>query len=167
MIVNLFRRLQLFSWNAYIYQLRMHTQLLSCVRLFVIPWTVAHQAPLCMGFFRQKYWSGLPFPSPGDWTHISCIAGGFFASLFPSKILYEKYTSSLWECVFKLVISALMQTQTYLCLWESQHPRSTSYWRIILVTGFILFSCQGTTERNFSSNVTLINHPTYTRKQLL
>ena len=41
-------------------------QLLSRVRLSVIPWTVAHQAPLYMEFFRQEYWSGLPFPSPGD-----------------------------------------------------------------------------------------------------
>ena len=41
-------------------------QLLSCVRLFATPWTVARQAPLRMGFFRQEYWSGLPFPSPGD-----------------------------------------------------------------------------------------------------
>ena len=39
---------------------------LSCVRLFVTPWTVAHQAPLSMGFSRQEYWSGLPFPIPGD-----------------------------------------------------------------------------------------------------
>ena len=31
-----------------------------------IPWTVAHQAPLSMGFSRQEYWSGLPFPSPVD-----------------------------------------------------------------------------------------------------
>ena len=31
-----------------------------------IPWTIAHQAPLSMGFSRQEYWSGLPFPSPGD-----------------------------------------------------------------------------------------------------
>ena len=38
----------------------------SCVPLFVIPWTVAHQAPLSMGFSRQGRWSGLPFPSPGD-----------------------------------------------------------------------------------------------------
>ena len=35
------------------------------VLLFANPWTVAHQAPLSMGFFRQKYWSGLPFLSPG------------------------------------------------------------------------------------------------------
>ena len=39
---------------------------LCCVRLFVTPWTVAHQAPPSMGFSRQEYWSGLPFPSPGD-----------------------------------------------------------------------------------------------------
>ena len=35
----------------------------------VTPWTVAHQAPLSMGFPRQEYWSGLPFPSPGDLPH--------------------------------------------------------------------------------------------------
>ena len=39
---------------------------LSCVRLFVTPWAVAYQAPPSMGFSRQEYWSGLPFPSPGD-----------------------------------------------------------------------------------------------------
>ena len=39
---------------------------LSHVRLFVIPQTVVFQAPLSMGFSRQEYWSGLPFPSPGD-----------------------------------------------------------------------------------------------------
>ena len=33
---------------------------------FVTPWTVAHQTPLSMGFRRQEYWSGLPFPTPGD-----------------------------------------------------------------------------------------------------
>ena len=39
---------------------------LSRVWLFATPWTVAHQAPLSMKFSRQEYWSGLPFPSPGD-----------------------------------------------------------------------------------------------------
>ena len=33
---------------------------------FVTPWTVAYQAPPSMGFSKQEYWSGLPFPSPGD-----------------------------------------------------------------------------------------------------
>ena len=38
---------------------------LNHVQLFVTPWTVAHQAPLPMGFPRQEHWSGLLFPSPG------------------------------------------------------------------------------------------------------
>ena len=41
-------------------------KLLSSVQLFGTPWTVAYQAPPSMGFSRQEYWSGLPFPSPGD-----------------------------------------------------------------------------------------------------
>ena len=41
-------------------------KVLSHVQLFVTPWTVAHQAPLSMGFSRQEQWSGLSFPSPGD-----------------------------------------------------------------------------------------------------
>ena len=40
--------------------------LLSCIRLFATPWTGAHQSPLSMGFPKQEYWSGLPFPSPRD-----------------------------------------------------------------------------------------------------
>ena len=39
---------------------------LSPVQLFATPWTVAYQASPSMGFSRQEYWSGLPFPSPGD-----------------------------------------------------------------------------------------------------
>ena len=42
---------------------------LSRVRLFATPWTVAYQDPQSMGFSRQEYWSGLPFPSPGDLPH--------------------------------------------------------------------------------------------------
>ena len=38
----------------------------SCVQLFATPWTVAHQAPLSKKLPWQDYWSGLPFPSPGD-----------------------------------------------------------------------------------------------------
>ena len=44
----------------------MPLQSLCCVQLFVTLWTVAHQAPLSMRFLRQEYWSGLPFPPPGD-----------------------------------------------------------------------------------------------------
>ena len=53
------------------------------------PWTVAHLTPMSMGFSRQEYWSGLPFPSPGDLPDpgmepmspvASALAGGFFPS---------------------------------------------------------------------------------------
>ena len=44
----------------------MCVYVLSRVQLFATPWTVAHQAPLSMEFFKQEYYSGLTFPSPGD-----------------------------------------------------------------------------------------------------
>ena len=47
-------------------KVKVKVKSLSRVQLFSTPWTVAHQAPLSMGFSRQGYWSGLPFPSPGD-----------------------------------------------------------------------------------------------------
>ena len=45
--------------------LKVKVKSLSRVGFFATPWTIAHQAPLSMGFSRQEYWSGLPFPSPG------------------------------------------------------------------------------------------------------
>ena len=54
---------------------------LTYVQLFVTPWTVAHQAPLSMGFSRQEYWSGLPFFSSGDLPY----PGIKLTSLLPSE----------------------------------------------------------------------------------
>ena len=56
--------------------------MLSRSQPFVIPWTVPHQAPLCLGFPRQEYWSGLPFPTqrdlpnPGIEAASPAVAGG-------------------------------------------------------------------------------------------
>ena len=53
---------------------------------FAAPWTVAHQAPLSMGFPRQECWSGLPFPTPGDPPDSGiepvspALAAGFFTA---------------------------------------------------------------------------------------
>ena len=47
-------------------EVRSEVKSFSRVRLFATPWIVAYQAPPSMGFSRQEYWSGLPFPSPGD-----------------------------------------------------------------------------------------------------
>ena len=66
----------------------------SCVQLFVILWSVAHQVPLSIGFSRQEYWSGLPCPPPGDLPNPGikpmslaspALAVGFFTSMPPGK----------------------------------------------------------------------------------
>ena len=46
--------------------MKVKVKSLSRVQLLATPWTVAYQAPPSMGFSRQEYWSGVPFPSPGD-----------------------------------------------------------------------------------------------------
>ena len=58
--------LQEVNRRLYFFLVKVKVKSLSRVRLFATPWTVAYQAPPSMGFSRQEYWSGLPFPSPGD-----------------------------------------------------------------------------------------------------
>ena len=55
--------------DSFICKEMIMTYSLSCIPLFATPWTVAHQAPLSVGFSRQEYWSGLPCPSPGNLPH--------------------------------------------------------------------------------------------------
>ena len=51
---------------CYIHKVKVKVKSLSRVRLFANPWMVTYQAPRSTGFSRQEYWSGLPFPFPGD-----------------------------------------------------------------------------------------------------
>ena len=61
------------------------------IQLFATPWTVAHQAPLSMRLSRQEYWSGLPFPPPGDLPSPGieptspALTGEFFTTEPPGK----------------------------------------------------------------------------------
>ena len=83
--------------------------------IYVTPWTVAHQAPQCMGFSRQEYWSELPFPSPGDlpnpgMEHKSpALAGRFFtiwATMETHIYMYEikhKFIKHLSNKIIKLI----------------------------------------------------------------
>ena len=86
----------------------VHAQSLSCVPLFATPWTVAYQALLSMGYPRQEYWSGLPFPFPGDLPHpgikpaspeFPALAGGFFATEPPGKHLIH------WRCSIQYLLT--------------------------------------------------------------
>ena len=83
-----------------------------CVRLFTTPWTVAHQAPLSMGFSRQEYQSGLPCPLPGDLPNPGiesaslmspALAGGFFTTEPPGESLCGRERS---KHSFSLIIKS-------------------------------------------------------------
>ena len=68
----------------------------SRVQLCATLWTIAHQAPLSMGFSRQEYWSALPFPSPGDLP-----SPGSKPTSFTSPALAGRFftTSTTWEAI--------------------------------------------------------------------
>ena len=79
----------------------------SCVRLFATLWTVAHQAPLSMGFSRQEYWSGLPCPPPGDLLNpgikaVSLMSPALQADSLPLAPPELKWQSKVpvWLCMF-------------------------------------------------------------------
>ena len=109
------------------------------IQLFATTWTVALQAPLSMGFSRQEYWSGLPFPLPGDLppsrdqTRVSCI------SCTGRRILY------LW----------LLPALGYCNQWCSEYPwakfvfvniegtrRGSMCWSLTLPTSYVLLSSE-------------------------
>ena len=75
----------------------MKCQSVSHVLLFVTPWTVAHQALLSMGFSRQEYWSGLPFPSSGDLSNPWIKPGSPTLQADSSLIHREAHTSAYYS----------------------------------------------------------------------
>ena len=85
-----------------VWKWKVKVKLLSCVRLLATPWTAAYQAPPSVGFSRQEYWSGVPFPSPPQCLHI-----------FPSLSLSASPSPSLPAFFF---CSALPGT------WRSGNP---------------------------------------------
>ena len=85
---------------------------LSHVQLFATPWKVAHQAPLSVEFSRQEYWSGLPFPSPGDLSNPGIKPGS------PSLQAVSMREHSRWQ---RLKLQGFMaQPQQLQC--HSCHP---------------------------------------------
>ena len=83
---------------------KVKVKLLSHVRLFVTPWTVACQAPLSMGFSRQEYWNELPFPSLGNLpdsgvkSRCTALQADFLLSKPPRKPMKpSSCIQSLWQ----------------------------------------------------------------------
>ena len=75
--------------------MKVKVKSLSHVQLFATPWTVAYRAPPSMGFSRQRYWSGLPFPSPhtyiGMYKYILYLAA--ILSLTSSNVSLSQLSS--------------------------------------------------------------------------
>ena len=120
----------------------------SCVRLFATLWTVAHQAPLSMGFSRQEYWSGLPCPPPGDPPNPGieptslmspALAAGFFTTSAIletlNTVLTVKSKAVVWVQHGRKCISC---APWWSCDWlgtvahcTAQHQERILYWILI------------------------------------
>ena len=118
-IVNCLRNLILFSIVAVpVYILTNSACVLSRIRLSVTLWTVARQAPLSMGFLKQEYWRGLPFPPPGDLPDpgiepaSTALAAEFFTTEPPGKPNHQD------------PIHHLAFTTASLGTWLSKWPRA-------------------------------------------
>ena len=108
----------------------------SCVWLFMTLWTVASQAPLSMGFSRQEYRSGLPFPPPGDLPHPGiepasltspALAGRFFTTRAT-----QIYNSVLLSIVSKLFTDPPFSTWTELCPPKGHSFSTSIHFKIFL-----------------------------------
>ena len=104
------------------------------------PWTVAHQAPLSMGFSRQEYWSGLPCPSPENLPDPGMdpsIAGGFFTSWATKEahIVLSTSKKALQTFLLKCRIQ-VSETFLYLVHWEGKSFMTVSllYFRPVFLS---------------------------------
>ena len=88
------------------------------------PWTVARQAPLSMGLSRQEYWSGLPFPSPGDLSNPGTELGSpaLQADSLPSELTGFENQVSKQSYLVRLVVSAVNSNPRLLILTPLLFP---------------------------------------------
>ena len=94
---------------------------LSRVQLFATTWTVAYQAPLSMGFSRQEYWSGVPFPSPEDLPNPGIEAGSPILhtdtspSELPRKSIWKRAAYNFLVTIIRVTVDVHAQSNLTLC----------------------------------------------------
>ena len=106
--------------NWPVQQLVVAVPWLSCVQLFVIPWTMACQAPLSMGFSRQEYWNGLPFPSPEELPNTGIEPWSPASQADSLPLSYREVLSSLNRTKHAYIftyVHVYVCIQTYLCVF--------------------------------------------------
>ena len=90
-------------------------QLLSCVRCFATPCTVAHQAPVTMRFSRQEYWSGLPYPTQGSLPTPEVKQACTVSFALQADSLLLSHWGSLWQLASVQFSSVLSLICVRLC----------------------------------------------------
>ena len=115
---------------------------------FRTPWTIAHKAPLSMGFPRQEYWGGLPFPSPGDLPDPGIkpaspiFAGGFFTTEPPGKP-HRKFNQTVIQKMYEEKIKQSCVTHSPMNTASSFQPVKNVYFslygqdRVVITVWFI------------------------------
>ena len=95
------------------FHLKVKVKLLSHVQHFATPWTVAYQAPQSMEFSRQEYWSGLPFPSPGDLPNPGIEPGSptLQADTLPSEPPGKRHLVFFYFSTFFIMFKASLVAQ--------------------------------------------------------
>ena len=119
----------------YKYYIYCHTlwKSVSHVWLFATPWTIVHWGPLSVEFSRQEYWSGLPFPSPGDLPNQLEIKPGpsaFLADSLPSELLGMSCHTLLYVTLY-YVICIVLFDYTDLC-WQSDVSTFNMLYRFVI-----------------------------------
>ena len=96
-------------------------KLLGCVRLFAAPWTVAHQATV--GLSRQEYWSGLPFPSPGDITKPGIEPSSPVLSSFNFASFWSLPYWGLWDLCLCVTASTIPLHFSLGWIWRAKRGK--------------------------------------------
>ena len=101
-------------------------KLLSRVRLFATPWTVAYQASQSMGFSMQEYWSGLPFPSPGDLPNSGIKLGSPVLEADSLMLSHLRSSNQALKVKVKVKVKSLSSVRLFGTPWTVAYQASQS-----------------------------------------
>ena len=143
--------------------------MLSCfshVWLCVTPWTVTRQAPMSMGFFRQEYWSGLPFPSPGDLPDLGIDPASPISSALAGRFFTGSANREAWQPPYSIPMDLLSPTDIF-CISPPSDPGEHPL--CLESSTPLLLGIPGASELSFSSDnpfLVLVCHPLLTHQLL-
>ena len=162
------RELVTFTGRCCLFESVVKVKLLLHVWLFATPWTLAYRAPPSMGFSQQRYWSGLPFPSPEDLPNTgieprsTCIAGRHFILWATREASSRLFNIRLQDLSFsRFIVRNKIRNEIEECEHKIQHTHF--YYCLPFVTMSTLLPCFVST---FQISHKFLSWPSPTRQQL-